>query len=318
MGKSDTIRVGVSSCLLGKKVRFDSGHKHDRYLTDILGGYFSFVPVCPEVEVGMTVPRPTVRLVGSAESPRMVAPKTGEDWTARMNSFSEQRARQLGKHELSGFVLKRGSPTCGMERVKVYNPGGMPSHKGRGLFAAALIERYPMLPVEEEGRLHDARLRESFIVRVFAYHRVKGLFAGGFRRGDVVAFHAAEKFLLLAHSPEHYKKLGQLVAQVKKHTPAAFRDRYVALYMEAMTVRTTTRKNVNVLQHIMGFLREHLGEAERADIRTVIDDYRRGLVPLVVPLTLLGHYVRRHKVDYITNQIYLSPHPKELMLRNHV
>jgi len=314
------IRVGISTCLLGQKVRFDGGHKHDRYLTDILGAHFEFVPVCPELEVGMGVPREAVRLVGSVAAPRMVGNRTGEDWTERMNRYSARRVAQLERMGLSGYILKKDSPSCGMERVKVYaeGEGGMPDKTGVGLFARALLERLTLLPVEEEGRLHDARLRENFIVRVFARHRLQALFQGRWTRGQAVAFHAAHKLLLMAHSPPHYTELGRLVARVKDLPPAEFRDRYSAALMEGLRVRATTRKNVNVLQHIVGYLRGHVSPVERDDILAVIEDYRRELVPLVVPMTLVRHYVRKHGIAYIADQVYLNPHPKELMLRNHV
>lgn len=312
------IKIGISTCLLGQKVRFDGGHKHDRYITDILGQYFKFVPVCPEIDVGMGVPREAVRLEGSAAAPRMIGGKSGKDWTAKMNSYSTRKARQLERLSLSGYILKKGSPSCGMERVRVYAGSGIPSRDGVGLFARALLDRFPMLPIEEEGRLNDARLRENFIVRVFAYHRLQRLFRGRFSRDAVVKFHTVHKYLLLAHSPKHYKMLGQLVAAVAKLPPAEFRTKYSESFMEALAVKTTTKKNVNVLQHILGYLKERLGPAEKEDILRVIEDYRDELVPLIVPITLLRHYIATFEVEYIRDQIYLNPHPKELMLRNHV
>jgi uncharacterized protein YbgA (DUF1722 family)/uncharacterized protein YbbK (DUF523 family) len=314
----ETIRVGISTCLLGQEVRYDGGHKHSRYATDVLGRYFSFVPVCPEQEVGMGIPREPVHLEGDPAAPRMVGSRTGEDWTGRMNALVRRRVRQLEGMDLSGFILKKGSPSCGMERVKVTNDKGMPMKSGRGLFALRLLERLPLLPVEEEGRLNDARLRESFIVRVFAHHRLQTLFRQRFSRGRVVAFHTREKLLLMAHSPQHYKQLGQLVAAVKEHAPQEFRELYGGLFMAALNTRATTRKHVNVLQHVLGYLREHLDPAPRRDLAAVVEDYRRELVPLVVPVTLLAHHLRTHGVDYLLEQTYLQPHPRELMLRNHV
>ncbi len=314
------IRVGVSACLLGQKVRYDGGHKHDRYLTDLLGAHCEFVPVCPELEVGMGVPREAVRLLGSVEAPRMVGRRTGEDWTARMNRCVARRVAQLETMELSGYILKKDSPSCGMERVKVYGEGegALPDKTGRGLFARALMERLPLLPVEEEGRLNDARLRENFIVRVFSYHRLQDLFRGRWKRGRVVSFHAAHKLLLMAHSPAHYAELGRLVARVKDLPPAEFRARYSAAFMAGLQVRATASKHANVLQHVVGYLRDHVDPAERDDILSVIEDHRRGIVPLIVPMTLVRHYVRKHAIAYIADQTYLNPHPKELMLRNHV
>ncbi len=312
------IKVGISACLLGEKVRWDAGHKHDRYLTQVLGEYFSFVPVCPEIEVGMSVPRESVRLVGDPESPRMVGNKTFEDWTERMNKYSSERTAKLTKEQLSGYVLKKDSPSCGMERVKVYGEKGQSARTGIGLYARALMERFPFLPVEEEGRLNDPRLRENFITRVFAYNRLLNLNAQRYSRGLMVQFHTVNKYLMLSHSQKHYSLLGKLVADVKKYSPEEMRDEYGRLYMEGLSFKTTTRKNVNVLQHILGHLRDHLSSDERQNILNVISDYHKQLVPLVVPLTLLCHYVKMHDVEYIRDQVYLNPHPKELMLRNHV
>ena len=320
MTDAQRILVGVSTCLLGERVRWDAGHKHDRYLTGILGEYFEFIPVCPEAEVGMGIPREPVHLTGDHEAPRMVGNKSRVDWTERMNRWSRRKLKELVPMGLSGYVLKRASPSCGMERVPVKGgKGGMPRKIGVGLFAAELMRRLPLLPVEEEGRLNDPGLRENFIVRVFAYHRAQQLFGRGrFKRGDVVTFHARQKYLLLAHSPRHYKELGQLVAAVKDYTPTEFRDRYLPLYMEALATRATVRKHVNVLQHLLGYLRDRIGPAERADIGRVIESYRSGIVPLIVPLTLLNHHLGVQQIDYLLDQVYLHPAPEELALRNHV
>jgi uncharacterized protein YbgA (DUF1722 family) len=266
----------------------------------------------------MGVPREPVHLEGDVESPHMIGTKTREDWTGRMNQYSRARVKKRDLSTLRGYILKKDSPSCGMERVKLFNEKGMAERKAVGLYARALQEQYPLLPVEEEGRLNDARLRENFIVRVFAYDRLRNLFDGRFKRGDVVRFHAGHKYLLLAHSPKHYSEMGRLVAAIAGHKPSEFRDLYCRAFMEALAVKTSTKKNVNVLQHIMGFLKDKLTSAEKADINRVIEDYHRGLVPLVVPLTLVRHYVDKHQVEYIQDQVYLNPSPKELMLRNHV
>ena len=312
------IDIGVSSCLLGQEVRFDGGHKHDRYITDVLGKYFRFVPVCPELEVGMGVPREAVHLSGEVDAPRMVGGKSGTDWTDRMNSYSEKRTGQRDMHGLSGYILKKGSPSCGMERVKLRLTSGKSEQTAVGLYAKAVLTRYPFLPVEEEGRLNDVHLRENFIERVFAYHHLKSLWTRPFRRGEVVAFHAANKYLILSHSPRHYTILGRLVADIKKYPPSTFREQYTALFMEAMAVKATPQKNHNVLLHILGYLKDHLASEDKKYILDVCDEYRRGLTPLVVPLTLIKLYLVKYGVPYIAGQSYLNPHPKELLLRNHV
>jgi uncharacterized protein YbgA (DUF1722 family)/uncharacterized protein YbbK (DUF523 family) len=323
MGKATTsqntpIRVGISSCLLGKRVRFDGGHKKDSYITGTLDSYFEFVPVCPEIEVGMPVPREEVRLKGIADSPRMIGGKTGTDWTDRMNRYAQQRVRQADLANLSGFIFKSRSPSCGMERVKLYVRSGTIEKKAVGLFARAFTEHFPHMPLEEEGRLADAALRENFIVRVFVYHRLQSLFRGRFNRGELVKFHTAHKFLLLAHSRPHYLQLGQLVAAVKQTPVTVFKERYLALVMACLKLQSTTKKNTNVLLHIIGFVRSHLSSDERRDVLSAIDDYHRGLLPLIVPITLIARFVRKYDIKYIKDQVYLSPHPKELMLRNHV
>jgi uncharacterized protein YbgA (DUF1722 family)/uncharacterized protein YbbK (DUF523 family) len=313
------IRVGVSTCLLGQEVRWDGGHKRDRYLTDVLAPYFEWVPVCPEVEVGMGIPRRPVRLVRAADGePRMVDPESGRDWTRAMQGYASQRLRGLAALELCGYVLKSGSPSCGMERVKLYGAGGMPEKSGTGVFAAALRRRFPALPVEEEGRLHDARLRENWIERVFAYRRLRSLFGGRPSRGRLVAFHTAHKLQLLSHSEVHYRALGRLVAGAKQVPEAELRARYQTGFMEALARPATPRRHANVLQHALGHLRGRVAPPASRELQALVEDYARGLVPLVVPLTMLRHYVQLLEVEYLSGQIYLDPHPKELMLRNHV
>jgi uncharacterized protein YbgA (DUF1722 family)/uncharacterized protein YbbK (DUF523 family) len=312
------IRVGISSCLLGNEVRFDGGHKRDRYLTDTLGRFFEWVSVCPEVEMGLGTPRETLRLVGDASTPRLVFGTSGSDQTERMQHWAKGRLDALADMELCGYILKSNSPSCGMERVRVYSNGKVPGKPGVGIYARALMDRFPLLPVEEEGRLHDLPLRENFVERVFCYRRWRDLVAGGLTRGKLVAFHTAHKFLLMAHSPKHYTDLGRLVAAAKDHTPRELESRYGEPFMAALKVKATAKKHVNVLQHILGYFKRDLDAKDKAELLSVIGDYHKNLVPLVVPLTLLKHHLARIPVPYIQDQVYLYPHPKELMLRNHV
>ena len=313
-----TIRVGISACLLGQEVRFDGGHKRDRYITDTLGKFFEWVPVCPEVEMGLGTPRETLRLVGEPEDPRLVFFKMGGDITDGMQTWAKARLEALATLDLSGYILKSDSPSCGMERVRVYRSTGIPSKDGVGIFARALMDRFPLLPVEEEGRLHDLPLRENFVERIFCYRRWRDLVAGGLTRGRLVAFHTAHKLLLMAHSPKHYAELGRLVADAKALSPKSLEARYGELFMAGLNVKATARKHTNVIHHIMGYLKRDLDPKDKAELLTVLADYHRGLVPLVVPLTLLRHHLARIIVPYLQGQIYLNPHPKELMLRNHV
>lgn len=312
------IRLGVSSCLLGKAVRYDGGHKRDRFVTDLLGNFVEWVPVCPEVEAGLGVPRPALRLIREGESLRLVEIASGRDHTRHMERYASRRVRALRGLELRGYVLKKDSPSCGMTRVKVYAERGMPKREGRGLYGAALLEAFPSLPVEEEGRLNDPGLRENFVERVFAYRRLCHLFGGRWTPGHVTAFHAAHKLQLMAHSPDAPRSLGRFVASAKGAPRAEFRESYEREFMRALAKLASRGCNTNVLQHAAGFLKKRLDPTSRAELAGLIRDYRRGLVPLVVPITLLRHHARCHEVEYLNGQTYLEPHPKELMLRNHV
>lgn len=314
----DKIRLGVSACLLGAEVRYDGGHKRDAFLTETLGPFVEWVPVCPEVEIGLGVPRDTLRLVGDEDAPRLVVQKSGEDLSARMRRYARVKTGELAALRLHGYVLKRASPSCGLFRVRVYRDDGPPGGGGRGLFAAALVERFPALPVEEEGRLNDPAIRENFIERVFAAARWQRFRDARPRPGDLVAFHAAHKFAILAHSQTHYAALGRHVAGAGRALTEGKLDEYGALLMEALAVRATRRRHVNVLQHVAGFFKRALPPDERAELAEVIEEYGRELTPLVVPIALIRHHVRRFSVAYLADQVYLHPHPKELMLRNHV
>jgi uncharacterized protein YbgA (DUF1722 family)/uncharacterized protein YbbK (DUF523 family) len=316
---TDRVRLGISSCLLGEQVRFDGGHKRDPFLVETLGRFVDWVPVCPEVESGLEAPRESMRLIQSEGTLRLVTNRTAVDHTSRMRGYARRRVVDLGGEDLCGFVLKKDSPTCGLERVKVYGGrGGVPVKSGRGLFADALVSRFPMLPVEEEGRLNDPRLRENFIERVFAYRRLKALFAARWSMGDVVRFHAAHKLTLMAHKPEAYQRLGQLVGSGKSMVRREFETRYSFEFMTALGTMATARRQVNVLQHMLGYFKETLDPASRAELLDVIQEYGAGHLPLVVPLTLFGHHIRRCGVTYLAEQVYLRPHPVELMLHNHV
>lgn len=312
------LRLGISRCLLGDEVRFDGGHKRDNFLTDVLGPYVEWVPVCPEVEAGLGTPREAMRLVGDPAHPRLLTIKSGRDHTRALEKMATGRLAELGNLDLSGYVFKRGSPSCGVERVRVYTEQAMPSHNGVGIFARAFIEHFPLIPVEEEGRLCDAPLRENFIERVFCYRRYQDLLQNGVTRQAVVRFHTIHKYLLLAHSAQHYQALGRLVGQAEHHRPKELGFKYGELFMKALAVKATVRKHVNVLQHILGYFKTQLGASQKAELLGVISDYHQGLTPLIVPLTLIKHYVHLFDVGYIREQVYLNPHPKELMLRNHV
>ncbi|MFV0423685.1 YbgA family protein [Oleidesulfovibrio sp.] len=323
---SERIRIGISSCLLGNQVRHDGGHKFDSYIVNVLGRYLEFVPVCPEVECGLPTPREPMRLAGDVDSPRLMTSKTWQDKTDQMQDWARKKVSELESEDLCGFIFKRASPSSGMERVKVYpfkNPQeeknvGAPVLKGVGIFAREFMERFPLLPVEEEGRLNDPLLRENFIERLFVVKRWRDVLAGGLTAGAVVEFHTRHKLLLLAHSQEKYREMGRLVAAVKEYDLDDFRKLYEEKLMQTLAVKPTPRKHANVQQHIMGYFRKQLTTDEKQELLEVIELHRTRVVPLVVPVTLLNHYVRKYGEPYLAGQYYLNPHPIELKLRNHI
>jgi len=313
------IRLGISACLLGQNVRYDGGHQHDRFLTDTLGRFVTYVPVCPEVECGLPVPREAMRLVGTADSPRLLTIATKKDLTEQMTSWARKRVEELESEELCGFIFKSKSPSSGMQRVKVYSEqNGIPAHNGVGMFARAFMEHFPLLPCEEEGRLHDPELRENFIERIFVYRRWRETLAIGRPAKAVVDFHTRHKLLILSHSTTHYREMGRLVAQGKALNTAEALGHYQTLLMEALALRATVKKHVNVLQHMMGYFKKVLSADEKKELLEIIESYHKEQVPLIVPITLINHYVRKYGEDYLAGQYYLNPHPLELKLRNHV
>jgi uncharacterized protein YbgA (DUF1722 family)/uncharacterized protein YbbK (DUF523 family) len=314
----EKIRIGISTCLLGEPVRYDGGHAHDRYITDTLGRYMEFVSVCPEIEAGFGVPREPVRLEGELDSPRMITVNTKRDLTDIMMTWAGKKVCELEKENLCGFIFKSKSPSSGLERVKVYTYKGMPVKKGVGLFARAFIKRFPIIPVEDEGRLHDPNLRENFIERVFTLYRWYKNLHEGKSPARLVDFHTRHKLLILAHSTRHYREMGKLVAQMKGIKIEKVYASYEVLLMEAMRLKSSASKHTNVLQHMMGYFKKQLTTDEKQELLEIIKDFHNGLVPLIVPVTLFNHYIRKYQQPYLKNQIYLSPHPIELKLRNHV
>lgn len=312
-------RIGISRCLLGEEVRYDGGHKRDVFLTDVLAPFVEWVPVCPEVEAGLGTPREAMHLAGDPDSPRLLTIRTNMDHTATLMDFSHRRVQELRECDLDGYIFKKSSPSCGIHRVKVYTDKGQPSKQGTGIFAGIFQQNFPLLPVEEEGRLNDPVIRENFIERIFCYRRWKfQVQQQPVRRGVIVNFHTRHKYLLLTHSRPHYAALGKLVAMAGQVKPGELASRYGDMFMETLKVKATVNKHVNVLQHLAGHLKTHLNTEERAELQESISDYHRHLTPLTVPLTLIKHYVRTRNIPYLTDQVYLNPHPKELMLRNHV
>jgi uncharacterized protein YbgA (DUF1722 family)/uncharacterized protein YbbK (DUF523 family) len=321
MSEGNRIRpeVGVSACLLGESVRHDGGHKRDRFLTDVLADYFKFLKVCPETAIGRGIPRPAIRLVGDLEQPRARGTSDPSlDVTGRLEEYAGREADSFAR--LSGFILKKDSPSCGMQRVKVYpEQGGPAARNGQGVFARILMERHPLLPVEEEGRLNDPVLRENFINRVYVYHQWRQLFSAGVTAARLIGFHTRHKYLVMAHSQAAYKRMGKMLSDLRSGAVLEeLAQCYVAELMSALARRVTRPRHVNVLQHIMGYLKRNIDGGDKAELTASIEAYRRGEVPLVVPVTLFKHYFRRHPDPYIANQIYLQPHPESLGLRNHL
>ncbi|HSL60250.1 MAG TPA: DUF523 and DUF1722 domain-containing protein [Desulfotignum sp.] len=311
------IKIGISSCLLGNLVRYDGGHSHDRFLTQTLGMFTEYVPVCPEVECGMPTPRDSLRLVGDPDNPRLVTRKTGEDHTRQMLTWIDEKLPALEKENLCGFIFKSKSPSSGLYRIKVYGDDGKMRENGVGLFARAFTERFPRIPVEEAGRLNDPKLREHFIENIFTLQRWRRFLENRPTLGGLVAFHTDHKLLILSHSQEIYRQMGKLVAQGKQQDFTGLLDRYELLLLKALDLKTTTKKNINVLLHAMGFFKNDLTGPEKQELLTSFDQYRDGYAPLIVPLTLIKHYVMKYDQPWLKTQTYLNPHPFELKLRNY-
>ena len=311
-------RLGISRCLLGDQVRYDGGHKRDRFLTETLACFVEWVPVCPEFEAGLGTPREAMRLVGIPEAPRLLTIKSQKDHTSTLKSFSRKKLHELRALELDGFIFKKDSPSCGIKQVRVYQQGGSPSRRGIGLFAQAFQTSFPQIPIEDEGRLNDFGIRENFIERLFAFQRWQTLLKKGMTRKGIVAFHTQHKYFLMAHSRPHYVKLGHIVASAKGYTGRQLANEYGTTFMEALKVKTTIRKHVNVLQHLVGHFKRQITKAQQRELQEIISDYHQGRIPLIAPLTLINHYVREHQIGYLAEQVYLQPHPKELILRNYV
>ncbi len=311
------VKIGISQCLLGEKVRYDGNHSHDRFLTQTLGLFVDYLPVCPEVECGMPTPREAVRLVGDPECPRLVTQKTGIDKTQQMNTWIKTRLKELEKEDLCGFIFKSKSPSSGLYRIRVYGDDGKVRKTGTGLFAGAFTRHFPRVPVEEAGRLQDPRLRELFIENIFSFQRWRKFFDAPFKMGRLVDFHTRNKLLILSHSPEIYRKMGKLVAAGKSMDVPELIDTYENYLIKALRLKTTVKKQINVLSHIMGFFKKELNGDEKKELLSVFDQYRSGYVPLIVPLTLIKHYVMKYDNEWLKKQTYLNPHPIELKLRNY-
>ncbi|MBB3103353.1 YbgA family protein [Azomonas macrocytogenes] len=309
------IKIAISACLLGEPVRYNGGHKESRLCTQTLARHFDFVPVCPEVAIGLGTPRESIRLVGDPENPRAQGTLHHEhDVTEPLAEYGRHMAGQL--RDVCGYILMQKSPSCGMERVKVYQENGYSSDSASGIYAQAFRGASPDLPMEEDGRLNDPVLRENFLARVFAYARWQQLLSLGLTRKAVLDFHSSYKFQLLAHDPRQYRQLGRLLASIGEQPIDQIGPHYFSLLMQALKKTATRGTHANVLQHMSGYLKQFLDPGDRREIQNLIAQYHQGTVPLVVPLTLLKHHLRKHPDPYLGQQAYLQPHPDDLSLRN--
>jgi uncharacterized protein YbgA (DUF1722 family)/uncharacterized protein YbbK (DUF523 family) len=304
------VPVGISSCLLGELVRFDKGHKRDAYIVGTLSHYFDFRPFCPEMAIGLGAPRPTMRLIKKDDAVRCVVIK---DYSIDVTDRLYDYAQQQNFSDLCGYIVKKDSPSCGMTRVKVFS-NDIPHRDGVGIYADVIMRNHPLLPMEEEGRLGDAGLRENFIQRVYVLHRWKQLLADGLNPQSLTRFHARHKLIIMSHGD--YQPLGQLLAGVTKANVAEIADRYILQLMTLLKVVVKRKSHVNVLQHIQGYLKKDLSADNKAELGELIERYRHGEVPLIVPLTLLKHHFRQSPDVYIEDSYYMSPYPQELQLIN--
>ncbi|NDV25202.1 DUF523 and DUF1722 domain-containing protein [Desulfovibrio sp. JC010] len=316
--ETNRIRLGIARCLLGEKVRYDGAHKLNRYLRDVLGPYVEWVPVCPEVECGMGIPREAVRLVGELESPRLIGRNSGEDWTGRMQEWGRKKLALLEKENLSGYIFKHGSPSNAMGRMKVFGADGKIFYSGTGIWARMVMDHFPDLPCEDDGRLHDNGIRENFINRIFTFKRWKDAISSGLTPGKLVEFHTRHKMLVMSHNEVVYRQLGKLVATAGSVELNDLAGEYSALLSKALTYRPTLKKHVNVLTHALGHFKKNISGDEKQEMLELIERFHNRLIPLIVPITMLNHYVRKYDKVYLQEQIYLNPYPAELMLRNHV
>ena len=313
---SEDIKVGISSCLLGEEVRFDGQHKLDRYLRDCLGNFVFWVPVCPETECGMPIPREAMSLNGNRDNPDLLTIRTRKNLTGMMNSWINKRLPELESKNLSGFIFKKKSPSSALYDAKVHNDVGFPYAKSPGLFAKAFTDKFPLIPVEDEGHMHDPGLRENFIERIFIYFRWQKMVRFENSKNRLSEFHRRHKLIIMAHCPSKTSFLGKMAAEAGSDS-ALIQDEYIKVLMIELKKSATVKKHVNVLQHILGYFKQDLSTWEKEEILKIIEHYHQQFLPLVVPMTLLRHYIAKYNKEYLKDQHYIYQHPAELKLRNH-
>lgn len=312
------IPIAISSCLVGNKVRYDGGHKRSKYCLDTLSDWFEYQPICPEMGAGMPTPRPPIHLVESQQEIKVLQVDDHSiDYTEDIKQFAHKALSNV--RNISGYIVIRNSPSCGMERVKVYHENGNPSNiKSQGVFIGELMKLRPELPVEEEGRLQDPRLRENFITRVFAYNDWQNTVLNDLSIKSLIDFHSKYKYLIMAHSYQAYRELGRLVANDGAKSLATIVSEYESLLMKSLKKIAKMKSHINTLYHIFGYLKRDLTAEAKKEVIQVIERYREGSHTLIVPITILNHYINQFGSDYIKNQAYLNPHPIELGLRNYI
>ena len=314
---SKPIKIGVSACLLGEKIRPDGRHARSHYLTQTLSKYVEFIPLCPEMACGMGINREPVRQVDCADRIRLIGYDTGEDWTERMDSWCERILVGLEEDELCGFILKNNSPSCALKMGKVYSTTGKAPRREQGFFTTRLAKHYPLLPLESDDGLKNPILRENFIRRIFVLDRWHSFLKRGGGIGHLVDFHTRHKMLIRAHDLRGYRELGRLLGESTIQTQNEVIDTYAALLFKSLELKTTRKKNSDVLMHAAGYFKKDLDSDDKQEIQSMIYAYKSGKVPLIVPMTLINHHARKLDKGYLVQQLYFHPNPSELKLLNH-
>jgi len=315
---TETIRIGVSACIVGEKVRWNGQHARDPYLTETLSKYVEFVPLCPEIACGMGIPREKIRQVDCAGEIRLIGYESGDDLTQTMTGWADRVLPGLEEEDLCGFVLKNRSPSCSLIQSKIYSTTGKPPRIGSGFFTRKLLQYYPLLPVEASERLQNPILRENFIRRVFVLKRWKELLEKGYKIGNLVDFHTRHKMMIRAHDLTGYRELGRLLGESSSFNAQEIFDTYATLLFKSLALKATPKKNTDVLSHAAGFFKKILDDGDKRELQAMINNYRTGKIPLLIPITLINHFARKYQIPYLTQQYFFNPHPSELKLLNHV
>jgi len=318
MAAAKKINIGISACLVGQKVRYNGDGLRPHLINDLFAGYFNYIPFCPEVGIGMDVPHETIRLEKKDNEIRLRSSSGENDYTDKMLDYSATKTEALSHLQISGFILKKDSPTCGLERVKIYGNGGVPDKSGVGMFASALRAKFPLFPMEEEGRLNDIRLRERFIEHVFAFRRLQDFLEDSPNLGKLMAFHTGHKMQLMAHNPEKYRRLGHAVANAKKEDLSSFLAEYSTTFLEIMATAVSHKKQTDVLYHMFGFFKKIISSSEKQEFMRLVEQYKKQMIPMIVPITMLRHYLQKYPQPWLQAQVFFDPYPEEMLLRSYL